>query len=83
VHPGLDYLFEFGTWNKVAEIVRDMSLPSIICDSLTDARSLIEQQAFQLVLCDDELPDLQSANFVEGLVVCYRRYSGNCPFTPG
>src|SRR5258708_21851806 len=43
--------------NKAAEIVRDMSLPSIICDSLTDARSLIEQQAFQLVLCDDELPD--------------------------
>jgi len=55
-NPGLDYLFEFGTWNKVAEIVRDMSLPSIICDSLTDCRSLIEQQAFQLVLCDDELP---------------------------
>jgi DNA-binding NtrC family response regulator len=43
--------------NKAAEIVRDMSLPSIICDSLTDARSLIEQQAFQLILCDDELPD--------------------------
>jgi DNA-binding NtrC family response regulator len=43
--------------NKAAEIVRDMSLPSVLCDSLTDARSLIEQQAFQLVLCDDELPD--------------------------
>jgi len=28
--------------NKAAQIVRDMSLPSIICDSLTDARSLIE-----------------------------------------
>jgi len=43
--------------NKAAEIVRDMSLAAVICDSLTDARSQIEQQAFQLVLCDDELPD--------------------------
>jgi DNA-binding NtrC family response regulator len=43
--------------NQAAEIVSDMSLPSVLCDSLTDARSLIEQQTFQLVLCDDELPD--------------------------
>jgi len=52
--------------NKAAEIVRDMSLPSVLCDSLTDARSLIEQQAFQLVLCDDELPD---CNLRSGLKV--------------
>jgi DNA-binding NtrC family response regulator len=43
--------------NLAAEIVRDMSLTSVICNSLTDARTVIEQQAFQLVLCDDELPD--------------------------
>ncbi len=43
--------------NIAAEIVRDMSLTSVICNSLTDARSRIEQQSFQLVLCADELPD--------------------------
>jgi DNA-binding NtrC family response regulator len=43
--------------DKAAEIVRDMNLPSVICTSLTDARSRIERQAFQLILCDDDLPD--------------------------
>jgi DNA-binding NtrC family response regulator len=43
--------------NIAAEIVRDMGLPSVICDSLTDARSHLDGQTFQLVLCDDELPD--------------------------
>jgi DNA-binding NtrC family response regulator len=43
--------------DKAAEIVRDMNLPSVSCNSLTDARSRIERQAFQLILCDDDLPD--------------------------
>jgi DNA-binding NtrC family response regulator len=43
--------------NKAAEIVRDMSLTPVICASLTEARSRMERRAFQLVLCDDELPD--------------------------
>jgi DNA-binding NtrC family response regulator len=34
-----------------------MDLQSVICSSLTDARSLIERQSFQFVLCDDDLPD--------------------------
>jgi len=34
-----------------------MSLQSAVCSSLTDARSLIGWLAFQLVLCDDDLPD--------------------------
>jgi DNA-binding NtrC family response regulator len=43
--------------DKAAEIVRDIGLQSVTCSSLTDARSLIGRQAFQLVLCDDELSD--------------------------
>src|SRR6266699_4212613 len=43
--------------NRAAQIVRDMSLQSAVCSSLTDARSLIGWLAFQLVLCDDDLPD--------------------------
>ena len=42
---------------KAAEIVRDLDLQAVICSSLTDARVLIEQQMFQFVLCDDDLPD--------------------------
>src|SRR5260370_7558539 len=43
--------------DKAAEIVHEMDLQSVICSSLTDARSLIERQTFQFVLCDDDLPD--------------------------
>ena len=43
--------------DKAAEILRDMDLQSVICSSLTDARSLIGRQTFQIVLCDDNLPD--------------------------
>lgn len=42
---------------KTAEIVRDMGLQPVICSSLTDARALIERQTFQLILCNDDLPD--------------------------
>jgi len=40
-----------------AEIVRRMGLQSVHCSSLTDARSLIDRQAFSFVLCNDDLPD--------------------------
>ena len=34
-----------------------MGLQSISCASLTDARGRVDEQAFQFVLCSDELPD--------------------------
>lgn len=43
--------------DKASEIVRELDLQSVICSSLTDALSLIGRQMFQLVLCDDDLPD--------------------------
>jgi DNA-binding NtrC family response regulator len=42
---------------KTEEIAARMGLQSIHCASLTDARGLIEEQAFQFVLCSDDLPD--------------------------
>lgn len=42
---------------KTAEIVRGMNLHLVVCSSLTDARTLIAQQPFHFVLCDDDLPD--------------------------
>jgi DNA-binding NtrC family response regulator len=42
---------------KTEEIARHMGLQSIHCPSLTDARRRIEEQAFQIVLCSDDLPD--------------------------
>ena len=43
--------------DRAAEILRDLDLRPVICSSLTDARALIARQMFQLVLCDDDLPD--------------------------
>jgi two-component system response regulator PilR (NtrC family) len=42
---------------KIEEIARRLGLQSLSCASLTDARARIEEQAFQFVLCSDELPD--------------------------
>lgn len=42
---------------KIEEIARYLGLHSVSCDSLTEARSRIEEQTFQFVLCSDELPD--------------------------
>ncbi len=42
---------------KTEEIVGRMGLQSISCASLTDARTRIEEQSFQFVLCSDDLPD--------------------------
>jgi DNA-binding NtrC family response regulator len=43
--------------DKAIEIVERVGLPYLLSTSLTDARSLVERQLFQFVLCDDELPD--------------------------
>ena len=42
---------------KTEEIASRMELQSISCASLTDARTRIEEQSFQFVLCSDDLPD--------------------------
>jgi DNA-binding NtrC family response regulator len=42
---------------KTEEIASRMGLQSISCASLTDARTRIEEQTFQFVLCSDDLPD--------------------------
>jgi DNA-binding NtrC family response regulator len=42
---------------KTEEIVCRLGLRPVRCASLTDARARIEEQAFQLVLCGDDLPD--------------------------
>jgi DNA-binding NtrC family response regulator len=42
---------------KTEEIVRRLELQSVSCASLTDARARTEEQAFQFVLCGDDLPD--------------------------
>ena len=39
------------------EILARLELHSVRCASLTDARARIEEQAFQFVLCSDDLPD--------------------------
>lgn len=42
---------------KTEEITSRLGLQSVRCASLTDARARIEEQAFQFVLCGDDLPD--------------------------
>jgi two-component system response regulator PilR (NtrC family) len=42
---------------KTEEIVRSLGLQSCSCSSLTEARARIDEQAFQFVLCSDDLPD--------------------------
>ena len=42
---------------KTEDIVHRLGLQSFHCDSLTDARSHIEEHVFQFVLCSDDLPD--------------------------
>ena len=43
--------------DKTAELACNVGLKSITCDSLTAARTLIEEHTFQLILCADDLPD--------------------------
>ncbi len=42
---------------KIEEIIKQLDLQSLNSTSLTDARARIEEQAFQFVLCSDDLPD--------------------------
>jgi two-component system response regulator PilR (NtrC family) len=42
---------------KTEEIVHNLALQSCSCSSLTEARARIDEQAFQFVLCSDDLPD--------------------------
>jgi DNA-binding NtrC family response regulator len=42
---------------QTEEIARRLGLQTVRCSSLTDARSRIEEQPFQLILCGDDLPD--------------------------
>jgi DNA-binding NtrC family response regulator len=42
---------------KTQEIAARLGMQSVQCASLTDARTRIAEQSFQLVLCSDDLPD--------------------------
>ena len=44
-------------YENIEKIARQLGLQSIRCASLTDARGRVDEQAFQFVLCSDELPD--------------------------
>jgi DNA-binding NtrC family response regulator len=44
-------------YENFEKIARQLGLQSIRCASLTDARGRVDEQAFQFVLCSDELPD--------------------------
>ena len=44
-------------YENIEKIARQLGLQSIRCASLTDARARVDEQAFQFVLCSDELPD--------------------------
>jgi DNA-binding NtrC family response regulator len=43
--------------DNLNEIVRRMGLLSVVCSSLTDARTLTGRERFEFVLCNDDLPD--------------------------
>jgi DNA-binding NtrC family response regulator len=43
--------------DKMSEILLCLGLQPVICSSLADARSRIEEQTFQIALCSDDLPD--------------------------
>jgi DNA-binding NtrC family response regulator len=44
-------------YENIEKIAQQLGLQSIRCASLTDARGRVDEQAFQFVLCSDELPD--------------------------
>src|SRR5258708_21374635 len=43
--------------NRAVEIVLRIGLAPHLCTYITEARTQVERQIFQLALCDDELPD--------------------------
>jgi DNA-binding NtrC family response regulator len=52
------------------EIVERLGLECVACGSLTDARTLLKGEAFQFVLCDDDLPDCNMRTAVRVLTSC-------------
>ncbi len=60
---------------KTEEIVGRIGLQSVSCVCLTEARSLIERQVFQLVCCSDDLPDCNLRTAIHIL----KSFIGNAP----
>jgi DNA-binding NtrC family response regulator len=50
--------------DQAADIVRRMGLHPVKCATLTDARSLVEHDRFEVVLCADDLPDCNLATAI-------------------
>ena len=42
---------------QIDDLLVRLGVHPVICTSLSDARSIIEEQTFQFILCSDELPD--------------------------
>jgi DNA-binding NtrC family response regulator len=55
---------------NTTEIVERLGLECVACGSLTDARTLVNDEAFQFVLCNDELPDCNMRTAVRVLTSC-------------
>ena len=43
--------------SMIVNVVERIGLQCVECSSLTDARALVVRQSFQIVLCNDDLPD--------------------------
>lgn len=50
--------------DRIAGAIRKRGLEAICCPSVTDARSLLSQLRFSLVLCSDTLPDGEARSVI-------------------
>ena len=50
--------------DQAAVVVRLVGLHPVKCATLTDARSLMEHERFEIVICGDDLPDCNLATAV-------------------
>jgi DNA-binding NtrC family response regulator len=55
---------------NTTEIVERLGLECVACGSLTDARTLVNDEAFQFVLCNDDLQDCNMRTAVRVLTSC-------------
>lgn len=55
---------------NTAEIVERLGLECVSCGSLTDARTLVMEERFQFVLCNDDLPDCNMRTAVRVMTSC-------------
>lgn len=55
---------------NTAEIVERLGLEWVSCGSLTDARTLVMEERFQFVLCNDDLPDCNMRTAVRVMTSC-------------